>query len=190
MKKNESAFIFLIIIGFILKLSLLSIGHWIMLIGIGLLANSYFFGLGSILKDESYQEFTENRNKASKPLYLLLPSYSLVIILVGTLFKIMTWPGADLILLSGLVLLLVSLYFVFNKSQEDNSWKRGVTKRLIIYGMIGGLMYSLPSFFWFDIIYRENPDYIEATKAFYADPESESKRILMEAEYQKMNNGV
>ena len=190
MKKNESAFIMISIIGFVLKLSLVAIGHWIMLIGLALLANSYFIGLDGILKGKGYQQFLEERKNTKSKIYILLPSYAITIILIGLLFSIMTWPGASPMLLGGVIMSVIAIYFITAKADEDKQWKMGALKRVIIYGAIGLVFYLLPQYTWFDIIYRQNPDYREAAKEFYADPENEALRAKMEEEYNKMKNGI
>ena len=113
MKKNESSFIYIIVIGLLLKLSLLSLGHWVFLVGIGLLANSYFFGFSSILNNESYQEFAKNKSPLkSKKLHLILPPYSIVILIIGMLFKFMAWPGGDMMIISGMILLIAGIILI------------------------------------------------------------------------------
>lgn len=191
MKKNEKAFIALILIGIIMRLSLISFGQWIFLIGIGLLANSYFFGFTGILNNESYQDQSKKRDPSKKlEAYLLLPPYSIVIILIGCLFKFMAWPGGDLLILIALVLLLVGIYIVWKKKGIETSWKRGALQRMIIYGLVASMFYLLPNFFWFDIMNRDHPAYIEATKNYYENPEDEGLRIKLEEEYEKMKNGI
>ena len=191
MRKNEKAFIALIFIGLVLKLSLVPFGQWIMLIGIGLLANAYFSGFAGILNNETYQEAIKNRgaNKASKP-YQFIPPYAILIMMVGMLFDFMAWPGGDVIILSGFFIMLIGIYFVLKNTAETKSWKRAALQRMIATGVIALVFYALPSFFWFDIVYREHPQYIEATKDFYEEPENESLRERMNVEREKMENGV
>ena len=191
MKKNESAFIYIIIIGLVLKLSLISIGHWVFLIGIGLLANSYFFGFSSILNNESYQEFAKNRSQLNlKKAYQILPPFSIVLLIIGMLFKFMAWPGGDILLLSGIVLGIAGVIFVLKNTSESSSWKKGALQRMVIYGVIATAFYFLPNFFWFEKIYRGHPDYIEATKNVYEDPANEDFRLKLEEEKEIMDNGI
>ncbi len=191
MKKNESAFIYIIVIGLILKLSLISLGYWVFLIGIGLLANSYFFGFSNILNNESYQEFVKNRVQLhlKKP-YQSFPSFSIVILIIGMLFKFTAWPGGDTMILLGLVLLLVGMYFLLNNKTESKEWKIGAYKRMLIYGVIAIVFYFLPTFFWFEITNREHPEYIQATKDLYDDPSNQEYQLKLEEEIEKMENGV
>ena len=191
MKKNEKAFVFIIIIGLILKLSLVSLGQWILLIGVGLLANTYFFGFSSLLNNETYQDFSKNRSflNTKKP-YQFLPPYSIVIILIGMLFKFNAWPGGNMLIATGISMLIIGFFFIYKTQDESKSWKIGAYKRMIIFGILGGLFYSLPNFYFFEIINRNHPEYIEATKKFYEDPENESYKLKMEEEIEKMEDGI
>ena len=187
MKKNEQAFVFIVIIGLLLQLSLLAFGQWIMLIGIGLLANTYLFGFSSLLNNESYQQFSQNRKllKSSKA-YQYIPPYAMVLLIIAMLFKFNAWPGANMILAIGLVMLFVGIVFVIKNTGETKDWKMGVYKRAAIIGLLGMSFYALPEFFFFEIVHRDHPDYIEATKNFYEDPQNESYKLKMTEERDKL----
>ena len=86
--------------------------------------------------------------------------------------------------------MLIGLYFVINNKTEDKAWKRGAIQRMAISSILGLTFYFLPNFFWFDIMYRNHPQYIEATKNLYTDPGNEDFRIQVEEEREKMNNGI
>lgn len=174
-----------------LELSLISWGSMIMLVGIGLLANTYFFGFSALLNDLSYQEFARTRaeNKNTK-IYQLLPPYSILALMVGMLFKFMAWPGGNLIIISGVVLMGIGFYFILKNKEESKSFKNSAIKRMVITGVFAIVFYLLPNFFWFDIINRNNPSYIEATKKVYSDPGNEVYRQELEDEIQKKKDGL
>lgn len=186
MRKNESAFLTMIFIGFVLDLSLVSWGYWILLIGIGLLANTYFFGFSALLNNVSYQYFTENKAefKNTKP-YQLLPPYSILTIMVGMLFKFKAWPGGNSIIVLGLIMMAAGVYFVVKSMDNPKQQKRAAIKRMLITAMLASIFLALPNFFWFDIVNREHPDYIQATKNLYEDPSNEEYRLQLEEEEQK-----
>lgn len=191
MKKNEKAFLAITFIGFILVLSLIPWAKWIMLIGIGLLANTYFFGYSALLNNQSYQEFSKNKSETKniKGFEMLAP-YSILTLMVGMLFKFEAWPGANLIILLGLILAAAAIYFVRKKSEESKAIKQGSIKRIIITSILAIAFYILPNFFWFDIVNREHPEYIEATKNLYLEPENEEYRSQLEVERKKMKDGI
>ena len=191
MKKNEKAFLAIIFIGFMLVLSLVTWGKWIMLIGIGLLANTYFFGFSALLNNQTYQEFSKNKGetKNSKAIQML-PPYSILTMMVGMLFKFEAWPGGDLIILCGIVLGAGSIYFVLKKTGEKKEIKQGAIKRVVITSVLAIVFYTLPNFFWFDIVNREHPEYVQATKNLYSDPENEEFRTQLEIERKKMKDGI
>ena len=191
MRKNEKAFLAIIFSGFMLELSLVSWGSMVMLVGIGLLANTYFFGFSALLNDLSYQEFAKNRaHTKNTKIYQLLPPYSILALMVGMLFKFMAWPGGNLIIISGLVLMGIGFYFILQNKEESKAFKNSAIKRMIITGILALVFYFLPNFFWFDIINRNHPTYIEATKKVYSDPGNEVYRQELEEEIKKKKDGL
>lgn len=191
MKKNEKAFLAIIFIGILLELSLVTWGHFVLLIGIGLLANTYLFGFSALINNASYQEFTKNKERyKNTQLNQLLPPYSILALMIGMLFKFMAWPGGNLIIMSGLALAIISSYLVFKNKNELKPYKTAILKRIVIASIIAIVFYSLPNFFWFEIINRNHPSYIEATKKVYEDPENDEYRKQLEIEIEKKKNGV
>jgi hypothetical protein len=191
MRKNEKAFLAVIFIGFLLELSLVTWGHFVLLIGIGLLANTYLFGFSALINNASYQEFTKNKERyKNTQLNQLLPPYSILAMMIGMLFKFMAWPGGDLIIMSGLALAIISSFLVLKNKNELKPYKTAILKRIIIASIVAIVFYSLPNFFWFEIINRNHPSYIDATKKVYEDPENEEYRKQLEIEIEKKKNGV
>ena len=187
MKKNEQAFVLIVIIGLLLQLSLLAFGQWIMLIGIGLLANIYLFGFSSLLNNESYRQFSQNRKLLKNTqAYQYIPPYAMLLLMIAMLFKFNAWPGANMILAIGLVMLISGIIFVLKTTSETKDWKMGVYKRAAIIGLLGMTFITLPEFFFFEIVHRDHPDYIEATKNFYKEPQNEAFKLKMLEERDKL----
>jgi len=191
MRKNEKAFLSIIFIGFILELSLVSWGHFVLLIGIGLLANTYLFGFSALINNVSYQEFTKNKALyRNTQLKQLLPPYSILAMMIGMLFKFMAWPGGNLIIMSGVVLAIIASILVIKNKRDFQDYKSAILMRMIISAVVAIVFYVLPNFFWFEIINRNHPSYIEATKKVYSDPENEEYRMQLEEELKKKRNDV
>lgn len=191
MRKNERAFLSIILIGFILELSQVSWGNMVMMIGIGLLANTYLFGFSALINDVSYQEFSKNRaDFKNNSIHQLLPPYAILTLMIGMLFKFKAWPGGNLILVAGLVLLGIAFYLVFKNKHITKDFKGATLKRMLLTGLFAIVFYALPNFFWFEITNRDQPAYIEATKKVYEDPENEGYRKQLEDEIKKKDDGL
>jgi uncharacterized membrane protein YwzB len=191
MRKNETAFLTMIFIGFVLELSLVPWGQWVMLIGIGLLANTYFFGFAALLDNVSYQYFIENKMKfKNTKAYQLLPPYSILVMMIGMLFKFKAWPGGNSIIIIGLVLFIAAIYFVMKNLDIPKLNKKAALKRMIITAILASVILILPNFFWFDIVYREHRAFIEATTEVYKDPANEAYRLQLDVERKKMMDVV
>jgi 4-amino-4-deoxy-L-arabinose transferase-like glycosyltransferase len=191
MRKNEKAFLSIIVIGFILELSQISWGNMVMMVGIGLLANTYLFGFTALINNVSYQEFSKNRaDFKNNSIHQLLPPYAILTLMIGMLFKFKAWPGGNLILVTGLILLGFAFYLLFKNKTITKTFKSASLKRMLITGLFAIVFYALPNFFWFEIINRDRPAYIEATKRVYEDPENEVYRQQLEDELKKKDDGL
>ncbi|NQY29984.1 MAG: hypothetical protein HRT69_11005 [Flavobacteriaceae bacterium] len=99
---------------------------------------------------------------------------NLSVVLLGILFKTLSWPGASVMLMSGLLGLSGSLVVMFVKySQNKSSFYVNVFKRIVLVGGLGAFLFFLPKDALLEFKYRDSPDYITAVKAVNADPENE-----------------
>jgi len=187
MKKIELILIAAVLIGGYLDMNLIPAGKWILMIAIGLLANTYLFDLVSIVNNTSLAEYAK-RDRASRKLNLkqMLPGYALVSLIMGMLFNFETWPGGNTIILIGWGLGIVSIYLLYNKLASDRKFSRDVISRILIMGVVALFFYLLPPYYWFDKIYTNYPEYIQARKNFDKDPKSDSLKIIMEQSYQSV----
>lgn len=95
--------------------------------------------------------------------------------LLGILFKTLSWPGASVMFITGLLGLAVSLVVILVKySQKKAGFYATVIKRIIVIGGIGAFLFFLPQNVLLEFKYRDYPDYIAAVKAVNADPENEA----------------
>ena len=91
--------------------------------------------------------------------------------ITGGLFKLQFWPGANMQLLAGLVvmgiILLIATFFYFRNKAD---YYKRIFKRIAIYGGLGLVLYLTPSSTLADIYYRNNPEYAEIFKKVLDDP--------------------
>lgn len=185
MKKAEQFLIAVILLGFLLDFMMIPGGKWVLIIGIGFLANIYIFDFGSILENLSLSDYNKKTRLPKKiELYKMLPGYAIVSILLGMLFNFKSWPGGNMILMIGFGISIFAIYML-NK-QTDRSIAIGGIKRVVVYAIFGVVFYFLPKYFWLDNIYSNYPEYIQARKNLDIDPENETFRTIMEEEYEEI----
>ena len=183
MKKAEQFLIAIVVLGFLLDFMLIPGGKWVLIIGIGLLANIYLFDFGSIIENLSLSDYNKKTRLPKKfELNKMLPGYAIVSILMGMLFNFKTWPGGNTILLIGFAISLFAIY-ILNKG-GDKALAYGAIKRIIIYALFGVVFYILPEYFWLEKTYRNYPEYVQARKEFDKDPENETLLTKMEEAFE------
>jgi len=117
---------------------LFKIQHWpggSILLALGFLFLCFFF-----LPSSVYVLYTENKSSKKHLLMYLSGLFSSVIFLFGILFKVQHWPGASILITSGLLLLglLFLPSLVFSKISDD---KKEGNKTAYILGLIAGVFY-------------------------------------------------
>jgi len=113
--------------------------------------------------------------------------WALSLIVIGGLFKLQLWAGANVQLLTGLVtiglILVIATVFYFRNKAE---YYKRIFKRIAIYGAFGLVLYLTPSSTLVDIYYRNNPDYAELFKKVLTAPDNLELREQLEQMRAKM----
>ncbi len=118
----------------------------------------------------------------------ILTGVALSFTTVGLLFKFQSWPGASFNLGFGLFGLLIGLIVGLIKYQKTKSdYYTKIFKRIAIYGGLGLILMILPRETWLEIRNRNHPEYIEAVKKAWADPENQKLWDKVDEEREKMN---
>ena len=124
--------------------------------------------LKTIFKKESYSPFSTGKIIGSILVGLLLS-----ILLIVVLFKLMSWPGAIIMLLMPLGLLGIPLLLVLVKYVKTKSvFYRNMLIRVLVIGGFGLFLFLLPPFAILEHYYKDNPEYLEAEKELAKDPEN------------------
>jgi len=185
MKKAEQFLIGLIILGFIADSLLITGGKWVLIIGIGFLANVYLFDFNSIIENLSLSDYNKKSKLPTKfELSKMIPGYAIVSLLLGMLFRFKTWPGGDTVLMVGFALSIVGIYILQKKLNSNRALAMGGIKRIVIFAVLGVGFYILPNYFWLENTYKNYPEYIEARKNLDKDPENETLLSKMEEAYE------
>jgi hypothetical protein len=187
MKTLERILAIGILIALILKFSLVPGGDTLTLWTMMLLACIYyplgflFFNhikLRSMFKSTSYKNVT-----ISKIVFSVVTGLGLSIIVVGSLFKLLNFPGANTMLLSGLIITaIVSVISITLLIKNNDATSEFVLWRAGIVGGIGVFLILTSGLSIVQFQYRNHPDYIKAYTNYLADPQNRQLFKKMELE--------
>lgn len=150
MKKIELILGVIAIIGIVLKLFHIPGGAALTILSLLTLSVFYYvfsfalfngIRLRDIFKKEAYKETNVRRIIGA-----ILTGFDISTIIIGGLFKLQAWPGADVELLTGLVIAVIILIIaaIFYSRSKAEFYKR-IFGRIAIYGGIGLVLYFLPT---------------------------------------------
>jgi len=186
MKKAEQFLTAIIIAGFLADFMLIPGSKWVLIIGIGFLANIYLFDFGSIIENLSFSEYNKKTRLPKKfELNKMLPGYAIVSMLLGMLFKFKTWPGGNTVLAVGFAISIFAIFILQKDLAKNKALAIGGIKRILVYGILGIVFFVLPEYFWLEKTYKNYPEYIQARKDFDQDPENETLKSTMEEAYEQ-----
>jgi hypothetical protein len=175
MRVLEKALVILVLIGIVFKLLHYPGGGLLIVIGLFLLSILYF-ALGWLLMRDRATKV--NRLGISIPAGL-----SLSIICSGIMFKLQYWPGSGVMLLAGTTLLAAMMIATIAVRASDVSgdpglkgFYNGTLKRLVIYAVIGAMLFLTPSSALLKLQYRDDPEYLEHLLKLDEDPDNEEYR--------------
>jgi len=112
--------------------------------------------LREIFKKESYFGIRSN-----KILGGILTGWLMSFIILGILFKIMSWTGATILLTFGIIGSIIILIIGFLKYSKSLFYK-GIFKRVILISTISIVLFIIPTEVVMRVKHRDNPAYAEA----------------------------
>lgn len=122
MKSAERILIPVVLFGVILKFLHVPGGHIIMVVGLSALAILYFYS--------GDKRFAEKESTVSIPFLDGLVKHGLPIALIGIMFKLQHWPGADPLLLAGIITCLAAAAYamwIMQKHPVESEYNRSGT---------------------------------------------------------------
>jgi hypothetical protein len=189
MKRTEIILASIFLLSLIMGLFWIPLGSELLILSVCGLAMLYQFlsfalltgiRLRNVGKKQSFAAVSGRRIAIS-----IVAGISFSIALIGLLFKFMRWPNAHQMLLMGVVPLVVigGISIIKLISTNDAYYK----KMLIRIGIIAGLTiaFMIAPYFWFDLKYRDYPDYRAAVKAANANPNDAALQQKEDEEYDK-----
>ena len=190
MKITEFVLAISFIIAIILSIHLFpGAGLLAMLFG-SLLSMLYFYfgfaffnniALSSIFKKSSYTAISTARIVGGIAVGIVTSTLT-----IGILFKLMSWPGADFILFSGLAtMIIIFAIAVFKNIRNKSSYFHNIFLRLGFWGIIATLFIITANGTLLNYKYRNHQEYLQALKNEIADPTNTDLIEKREIEYTK-----
>lgn len=191
MKFLEKVMAVLIVIALFFKFFFIPGGGIIFTLSLTLLAILYypfgvflFTGIGfrKMFRKTSYQGISAWRIVGA-----IAAGFAFSTLSLGILFKIQLWPGAGVMLLSGLAFSLVVLIVAVAKfTRQQEAFYREIIARSLVFGLVGLLLYSLGPYGLERFQYRNHPQYLEALDRYLENPEDEALREQLRMEEMKV----
>jgi hypothetical protein len=193
MKKLEIIFICLAALGLTFKVLHFPGSGVLTVLSLSLISSLYFYvgfalfnniGFRKLFKKESYQNISSNRVVGG-----VATGMALSIAALGIQFKLQSWPGARVMLIFGfsssVVITLVSL---LKKSKSTDNYYPNILKRVVAFGAISIILFSIPKPTWLAWKYPNNPEYIKAVLDADKDPSNQELWDKVDLEREKMFN--
>ena len=179
------------IVSILMKLALIHGAGIFVLLSLMLLAGIYYpfgfvffngIGLFDLFKKDAYKAVSKWRIVGAIAVGICLSA-----ICMGIMFKIQYYPGANVMLVSGLEMVLIVTIVAFMKwlKQRDDYYIK-MFKRIAIIGGFGLVMALTPALTIEKIKYHNYPNYIKAMEEYLKHPKDEALRQKMLLEYRKV----
>lgn len=135
-----------------------------------------------ILKKEAYLNVSKLRIFGT-----VLTGMVLSLSLIGMLFKLQLYPMAEVNLLTGILgLLIATIVSIVKYSIGKDKFYFEILKRIILVGVFGFLFIITPKESILEIRHRKHPEYVEAVKKAWADPDNQDLWKKVEEESLKI----
>lgn len=193
MKKTEIILAILAIAALICNLNLVPGGSALTVLTLSALAILYMYFSFALFNNVSLRNVSKKGTFAGLGKLRIIGAaasgVALALTIIGIMFKIQFWPGGEIQLRIGLLgLVIVSAIGIFKYIKTKSPFYVNILKRIIIVGGLGLILVLSPKLSWFEIRYRNHPEYVEAMQKATANPENEELWEKVEIERKKMNN--
>jgi hypothetical protein len=146
----------------------------------------YLFFSFKLLKGN--KEESVGKKSSLRETGIILTGISLSLVVIGILYKFLSWSYGNWILMYGLLFLIIILIIsIFKFSQTKAEFYKNLVVRIVIIGGFGALMLFTKNETLLEIKYRNFPDYVEAEKKLMQDPMNKELEIRANEERQKMH---
>lgn len=193
-KKVEIGLIGLFVIALVLHILHLPGSALLLILSLGILAILYFL-FGVVLFNN--QDIKGRLNELSENAYKR-PNIGakfknigigvvFTIAVEGILFKLLSWPGANILLIFGIVgLSIVTVISVRTNSKDKAS--SDMLKRIILFGGLGVFLFLIPTKTWLNFTYPDNPEYVQAVLDYQENPTNKELKEKVDIESAKLRD--
>lgn len=191
MKILEKVLAALILLSIIMKLSHLQGASVLFVVSVGSLSNVYYFLSIGLFNDISFKKMFKKKSYEGISTLRIIGSvaagFAFSIAIIGILFKIQHYPGANMMLILGFASsLIVIVISVIKYVSKGSKFYIGIIKRAIILCAFGIFLYLYARQTVDRVQYRDFPDYIKASEYYHDHPDSDEAYENMTIEYYKM----
>jgi hypothetical protein len=173
------------IIGFILKIFMIAGADILLTISLtSLAAYYYFFGFAAIHGISIRNVFRKDSYKGISAMAIIgsiVLGWSLSIIALGILFRLLFLPGGNSQLTIGVatlwVLFIVLIIKYFTKRKE---YLKKAIARILISVSLGTILLITPNNTLVDVLFFKNPEYAKVYKEYLENPENEELHKKLE----------
>jgi hypothetical protein len=191
MKKTEITVLIISMIAIVLNFLLVPGGSVLTIVSLSFLATIYFYfsfalfnniRFRNVFKKESYKNISSQKMIGS-----IGAGVALSLTAIGVLFKLLSWPGASVNLMAGLLgLMIVATIATIKFSNNKSNYYLPIFKRITLFGVLGFVLPLTPRSTFIDLKYRNHMDYADALKNSIADPTNKELHKILDEERTKM----
>lgn len=182
-KKVEQVIIIIAIIGVCFRLMNFMGGNIIMILSFGSLS-IFYLTFGVLILNNAPDSKNIKKSAFGRSITGVVMSVSVI----GLLFKMVLWPGANMLLTIGLIGLLSSGLIVYIKyKRTDSSYHKLILKRILYIGILVGSLVSIPTSTWLHMHYPNNPEYVKAELELRENSQDKALQEKVRVEKEKMN---
>jgi hypothetical protein len=192
MKILERILAVAIVVGLVLKFSLIAGGDFILLLAMMTLASIYFpigflffnqIRLRDIFKNSSaLKDMT-----AFKACFAIGTGVGLSTIIIGALFKLLNFTGANAMLVAGLsVTTIIVVVAIILSVKNNHANSKFILWRASVVGAVGVVLLFTSGLAIVKLQYRDHPAYIDAYTNYSNDPQNEELGKKVDLEHNRI----
>lgn len=114
--------------------------------------------------------------------------FALSVSSIGVLFKFLSWPGASINLIVGIIaLIIVAVISLIKMQKTADKYYSNILKRVIGFGVTCILLLTIPTKTWLSWKYPNNPEYVQSLLDSREDTGNQELQQKADEEWEKMD---